>query len=147
MDKQKECPITSDTARSYTTNKFAGLQHLIVGHSDLPRTRHCGSRPTDLRHLTVELLALTSDNVPLIAVLKNNCGLSSGGVGARCFLGQSPASFWVGRPCGGGPLTVPALPQCRWYGHQYRASRDTWDFALPGARRWVSWLENASSAP
>ena len=54
--------------------------------------------------------------------LKNIGGLSSFGVGARWCLGQSPASFWVGRPSGGCPLATRAHPS--WSAQTRRATRD-----------------------
>ena len=52
--------------------------------------------------------------------LKHSGGLSSFAVGARWCLGQSPASFWVGRPCGRYPLvsqhngpSMPTMPPLR----------------------------------
>ena len=81
------------------------------------RTGQSRSQRTDLRPLTVGLLAPTSDNVPSSAVLKSSGGLSSCGVGARQCLGQSPASFGVGRPRGRCPLVRqhhgPGIPRCR----------------------------------
>ena len=59
-------------------------------------------------------------------------------------LGQSPASFWGWSPLRG----VPACESTPWSQHSHDAAgtstsnvrtRGTWDFALAGARRWVSW--------
>ena len=54
--------------------------------------------------------------------LKNIGGLTSCGVGARWCLGQSPASFWVGRPSGWCPLATRAHPS--WSAQTRRATRD-----------------------
>ena len=114
----------------------------LKDHAAYHRTRHRGSRPTDLRH-DAELE--NTDKVEKVA--------------AACPVVVVPAGAWVSRPPVLGLVVLAELPACEttpWSQHSHDAAgtstrnvrtRSTWDFALTGARCWVSWFGNASSAP
>ena len=72
-----------------------------------PPRRRATVRLTDRRHVTVDVETTDLKKRPTCKELedhfqgkKKNGGLTSCGVGARWCLGQSPAIFGVGRPCG-----------------------------------------------
>ena len=130
------------------TNK--PLQHLIVGHSELTSD----TSPLKSTHRTpTRCRRRNSQSLKIPTRLKSSCGLPSCGVGARWFSGQSPASFGVGRPLRGRRGAAfdshhgPSIPTTLLVRPPVPCASRYLGLCPPGARRWVSWLRSAFTAP
>ena len=94
------CPAVMTRSSNQRTSHEAGTMLEVsngIGMTlCLPQHEHPKNRPRTSTTVTIDL----GHDTWVPTVLKNNRGVPSPWVGARWSLGQSPASPWVGRPCG-----------------------------------------------
>ena len=73
-----EVPCRVSSRKTHWNKPVTGTSAKQRKSDQRARTRQCRSQSTELRPLTVGLLASTCDNVSFSAVLKSNGGLSAG---------------------------------------------------------------------